>query len=183
MLRRRCGAAVIALLFAVLMLHVGVGDAQADACAGSSTVPNDDPGRKQAARAVLCLVNRARAAHALRTVRLSQLLGKAARSHSEDMVQRKYFAHAGPAGDTLADRIRSSGYAAEHPRGYAAGEALAWGSFSSPQVIVRALLESPAHRRILLDPHAREIGLGLTLGAPASDVAGPCWTLVLDVAQ
>jgi uncharacterized protein YkwD len=180
MVRRRCGAGVIALLFAALVLPVGVSDAQ-DACVGATTVPNDDAARHTATRAVLCLINRVRVANGLRRVRRSPMLGAAARAHSEDMVQRKYFGHAGPRGDTLDDRVRRSGYAAAHPR-YAAGEALAWGSFSSPEILVRALLQSPEHRRILLDRRAREVGLGLTLGAPRDGVDGPSSTLVLDFA-
>jgi uncharacterized protein YkwD len=44
---------------------------------------------------------------------------------------------------------------------------------------MHALMQSPEHRRILLDPAARDIGLGLTLGAPANGAARPSATLTL----
>jgi len=177
MMRRRFCASVIALLATVLMTHVGVGSASVGGCAGATTVPVDDSTRRQATRAVICLVNRVRASHDVHSVRRSRLLGKAARFHSGDMVQRGYFGHEGPAGDTLGMRVQRTGYAPAHAGGI--GEALAWGSLASPRSLMQALMQSPEHRVILLDPSARDIGLGLTLGAPTSGAMRPSSTLVL----
>jgi uncharacterized protein YkwD len=94
------------------------------------------------------------------------------------MVARKYFSHEGPGGDTLATRVRRTSYPATHP-GVPVGEALAWGSPASPRMLMRALMHSPPHRRLLLDPHARDIGLGLVLGAPEAGVTGSSMTLSL----
>jgi uncharacterized protein YkwD len=180
MLRRSFGARVIALVAGVCLSHVGVSQAAADQCAGASAVPVDGTTQTQATHTVLCLVNRRRAAHRLRRLRLSKELSLAARDHSDDMVARDYFAHDGPAGDTLTTRVRSSGYAAKHPA-YDVGEALAWGQFVSPAGLVSALMHSAVHRRILLTPGARDLGIGLTLGAPSAAILDPSTTLVLDV--
>lgn len=178
MLSRRFGASVLALLASVLALQIGVSSAAAEACAGAGTVDGAD--RRQATRAVLCLVNRARASSGLRALRLSRRLSLAARFHSADMVARGYFAHGGPAGDTVATRVRRAGYATSHP-GREVGETLAWGEQATPDILVDALLRSPTHRRILMDPRADDAGIGLTPGAPAEGVSGPSSTLVLDI--
>ncbi len=54
-----------------------------------------------------------------------------------------------------------------HVRGPFVGENLAWGtgSYASARGIVRAWLESPEHRRNLLRPGFRRIGLGLRRAA------------------
>lgn len=178
--RRSFCASFIALIVGGCLSHADVSQAAAGGCAGSSAVPHDDAGRATAARSVLCLVNRQRANRGQRLLRYSGQLGGAARAHSADMVARGYFAHISPVGDTLAMRVQRSGYAAAHPR-FDVGEALAWGRRASADVLLQALLGSASHRGVLLDPGGRDIGLGLTLGAPAGGVPGPSTTLVVVV--
>lgn len=180
MLRRRLGASVIALFTGTCALFAAAGQAASDGCAGSSAIPNDAAGRVQATRTVICLVNHERTDRGLRAVRLSGQLSTAARAHSNDMVARAYFAHDAPGGDTLAARLQRSGYAASHP-GFDVGEALAWGRQASPGALVTALMRSATHRHILLYPRGRDLGIGLTLGAPAGGVTGPSSTLVVEV--
>jgi uncharacterized protein YkwD len=180
MFRRAFRASVIALIVGGCFSYADTSEAAAGGCAGSSAVPNDAAGRAVAARAVLCLVNRQRVSRGLRLLRFSRQLGAAARAHSADMVARGYFGHDSPAGDTLATRVQRSGYAATHPR-MDVGEALAWGQQASPDALMRALMLSAVHRRVLLHPPARDVGLGLTLGAPVGGVPGPSATLVVVV--
>jgi len=179
MLRRRIGAGVTALLVVVLLAISDASPARAVDCSGSTTVPQNRAERRVALRATLCLVNRERAATGLSPVRSSRQLTRAARHHSFDMVARRYFDHDGPAGDTLATRVRGSGFMAKHP-GATVQEALVWGSPASPEMLVQAMLASPPHREIMLNPRARRLGLGMTLGAPLDGVAGPSATLVLE---
>jgi uncharacterized protein YkwD len=181
-LRIRFGATVIALILTVLIADAGTGVAGAEACAGSTVVAADDATRSQAIRAVVCLVNSERAQRGLRRLRRLRQLNVAARFHSRDMVNLKYFGHHGPAGDDLAVRLHRSGYAAVRPR-MSASEALAWGTEASAQFLVQALMGSPVHRSMLLNPRAREIGVGLTLGAPEEGIGGPASTLVLDFGE
>ena len=179
MLRRALSATIVALIFAALMSAAGATVARADACAAADAVPGDDAARAQAARAVLCLVNRARVAQHMRQVRFSRSLGAAARFHGADMVANGFFSHEGSAGDDLAARVRASGYSGSHP-GSSASETLVWGTDVSPRDLVQDLLQSGEHRRIVLDPRQRSVGLGLVLGAPLAGVALPSATLVLD---
>jgi uncharacterized protein YkwD len=183
MLRRGSFAGFIAMLAGVLVMHVGVSGASRKssrtACTGANTVPVDESTRRQATVAVLCLVNRLRARYRMRPVRASFGLTVAALQHSSDMVVRRYFAHDGPGGDTLGDRARRTGYIQPH-RGFAVSEAMAWGEGATPRSLVRSLRRSPEHRAILLDRDQRDVGIGLSVGAPVSGVSTSSATLVLE---
>ena len=180
MVRSRFAASAIALLAGVVVMHPDAGRAAADGCAWATAVTASSGDRHRATRAVLCLVNRRRAGHGLRPLRVSGQLSAAARFHGADMVAHGYFSHEGSAGDSLQTRVRRSGYAASHPD-FDVGEALAWGQQTSADGLVQALMRSAVHRRILLAPAARDLGIGVAVGAPVAGVAGPSWTLVLDV--
>lgn len=182
MLRRGPFAATVAMLVGVLAMHVGVSSANRKsgrgACAGARTVPVDENTRRQATVAVLCLVNRLRARYHQRKVQASFGLTVAALQHSGDMVRRGYFSHDGPGGETPLARAQRTGYV--RPRRSAAlSEAIAWGTQVTPLSLVRMLRLSPEHRAILLDPDQRDIGIGLTLGAPVAGVRTSSATLVL----
>ena len=55
-------------------------------------------------------INRQRAKHGLVKVRVHARLVTAARSHSADMIQKKYFGHDSPSGETWSQRIINHGY-------------------------------------------------------------------------
>lgn len=182
MLQRMLGAGVIALVLVVLVWDSGVGTAGADPCANVTTVPVDKATKKASKAAVLCLINAIRGNRGLQRLKIDRRLRRAARFHSRDMVGRKYFGHDGPAGDNLASRLRRVGYFARHPGG-SASEALAWGTAASALQLVGALMNSPEHRGMIVNPAARVVGMGMSVGAPASDVNGPATTLVLDFGE
>jgi uncharacterized protein YkwD len=96
-------------------------------------------------------------------------LGQAARRHSGDMVRHGFFSHVGTGGTTLGDRLRAAGYGRDS--GWHAGEALGWGTgaLSTPNALVDEWLDSPPHRRILLDSGYRELGVGVAAGEPRDD--------------
>ncbi|WP_187368828.1 CAP domain-containing protein [Baekduia soli] len=125
-----------------------------------------------ARRTLLCLVNRVRRSHGLPRVRAERHLRRAATGHSDDMARRHYFAHDRAGGPPLASRVQATGYL-DGVHAWFLGEALAWGSGTAaePGQIMTALLNSPPHRAILLDPTYRDLGIGLTHAAP--DGAGP----------
>jgi uncharacterized protein YkwD len=143
----------------------------AGACPGAQSTPSDEASRALAADAIVCLVNRERASHALGKLRTSSLLGSAATDHSSDMVAMRFFSHTGSSGSSMRQRIAQTGYLRN--ANYAAiGETLAWGSgsYSTPSQIVASFLASPEHRQTMLDRRFRDVGVGLVLGAPASNV-------------
>jgi uncharacterized protein YkwD len=121
----------------------------------------------EARNATLCLLNRVRARHGAPPLRMNPKLSHAARKHSRDMVQRRYFAHDSPEGRSAFDRMRATRYV---PRdaSWVLGENLGWGSGSlaEPMALVRAWMRSPGHRRNILDRRFRDIGIGIVPNAP-----------------
>jgi uncharacterized protein YkwD len=110
-------------------------------------------------RGVLADINAYRAANHLAPLRLSASLSSAARSHSLQMETDGYFAHPSVDGTAFWKRIRTY-----YPDGrfayWSVGENLLW---SSPGVDAEKALDmwiaSPEHRKNMLDPRWREIGV------------------------
>jgi uncharacterized protein YkwD len=143
----------------------------------------NDPGARSAALrgSVLRLLNRQRARHGLRPLRRSGALDDAARWQSHDLVRYRYFAHERPGGPSLFKRIRKTGYL-RGARSWTLGENIAWGqgSRSRPKSIVAAWMASPGHRANILSPAFREVGIGLSLGAPVRGRGMPAATYATD---
>src|SRR4051794_36857012 len=119
------------------------------------------------AGATLCLLNRQRRLHHLRGLRMSERLGRAAGGHSVEMARMDYFSHNSRSGASFVDRIRAAGYL-RGARRWSLGENIAWGTgrLASPRSIVRAWMHSPGHRANILAPAFRQIGIGVSFGAP-----------------
>jgi len=121
----------------------------------------------QLLRATLCLMNAERGRRGLPPLRLNNRLSDAADRHSRDMVRRRYFSHDSLTGASFIDRIRRSGYL-RSARSWTVAENLAWGSGNrgTPEQIVRAWMASPGHRSNILTGRFREVGIGVSEGAP-----------------
>jgi uncharacterized protein YkwD len=142
----------------------------------SAATAAPEPNMRSALR---CLVNVERARHGLPALRSNQELNLAADRHGADMVARGYFAHVSPEGASVADRARASGYLGGS-QDWALGEDIGWGTGadSTPASIFQAFMESPPHRRIILDREFRESGVGVAPGVPGGGQgAGATFTL------
>jgi uncharacterized protein YkwD len=150
---------------------------QSDDCRAAANRPRTP---SAAARALRCVVARLRALHDLPPLDRSARLAASAQRHARDMVRRRYFSHTTPGGSELADRLR--GYAEPAPWWWI-GEVLAWGAGerSRPIDVVRRWLASPSHRRVLLTPDAREIGIGVAMGAPVATAWDDSATFVVQL--
>jgi uncharacterized protein YkwD len=117
--------------------------------------------------AMLCEIERVRERRDIRDLRVNEQLDVAASGHATDMWQRRYFSHVSPDGSDLADRARRSGFA-KRGCSWMVGEVLAWGvaSRSTAAGTVRAWMNSPGHRRILISRRYGQIGIGLQAGTP-----------------
>jgi len=113
---------------------------------------------------VTALVNQERARAGCGTVRTNAQLRTAARRHSQDMADRNYFSHDSLDGRTPWDRAEAAGYQR------AIGENIAKGQ-ATPEAVMAAWMDSPGHRRNILNCDARATGVGL-----AFDGATPIWT-------
>jgi uncharacterized protein YkwD len=78
----------------------------------------------------------------------------AARRHALDMAERNFFAHEGPGGTTLSDRLDAARF-----RGCAAGENIAYGQ-SSPEEVIGDWMKSDGHCANILSSTYRRLGVG-----------------------
>jgi uncharacterized protein YkwD len=108
---------------------------------------------------VLVLLNQQRSAHRLHPFVLDAKLTQSASSHTVDMLRRGYFAHDGPQG-AWDVRIR------RHVARSVVGEILEYGSgqYATAAGIVRIWMQSPTHRRVILTPDLRRIGIAISVG-------------------
>ena len=123
-------------------------------------------------RDLLREMNRVRAEHGLRALRADARLMQAAQKHTEDMAAKSHFDHRGSDGSSLRDRVQRAGYSfAKVSENLAAGQATA-------AAAVRTWLDSPPHRRNLLDPDLRHVGIGYVFRQTdaAARLYGHYWT-------
>jgi uncharacterized protein YkwD len=108
---------------------------------------------------VLADINVFRTQHNLVPLRLSASLTTAAREHSQQMAADGYFAHESADGSAFWKRIQRN-YASTARRYWSVGENLLW---ASPDIDAQGALQdwlnSPEHRKNLLAPNWREIGV------------------------
>jgi uncharacterized protein YkwD len=107
---------------------------------------------------MLARVNEARRKASIKPLRSNSRLDRAAQRHAEDMLARGYFAHESPEGDTVRQRSKEARY-----NWRTIGENIAEGQFTVDEVMT-TWLNSPGHRRNILDPRFEELGVGLALG-------------------
>ena len=123
------------------------------------------------AQALVTEVNRTRRAHRLRPLAISAGLAKAATAHAQVLAAAGQFTHAWPTtGQLFGSWIRGF-YPARGYRAWRVGENLLWASPGfTPANAVQQWLDSPAHRRVLLTPSWRELGIGVVsaTGAPGA---------------
>lgn len=146
-------------------------DDGAPAAGGQETV-NASTERARLELAVHERVNEVRREHGLEPLAFDTDLRAIARSHSEDMAEHGYFSHTGRNGSTLEDRYERFDYRCRVPtdglRYKTGGENLF--TMQSPVALspeeiadraVQGWLDSPAHRRNLLDLDWRREGIGV----------------------
>ncbi len=169
-------AHVAKLLAFVLLACIALAlpaSASAASCSNTDVVPSA-ANIASVKSATLCLLNRERRSRGLSKLSSNRELAKAAQRFSAAMVRQRFFDHVSPTGSTLASRVRGgTSYLRGRVRSWSLGENIAWGSgdLASPQQIVRSWMNSPGHRRNILDRRFRHIGLGVATGAP-DDVQG-----------
>jgi uncharacterized protein YkwD len=131
--------------------------------------------------ATRCLLNKKRRQRGLGQLRGNGRLYRAADRHGADMARFDYFSHTSRSGASFLDRIRRTGYL-RRARNWSVGENIAWGTgeLSTPRSIVRAWMLSPGHRANILSRRFREIGIGISFGAPVQASAHPAATYTTD---
>ncbi|MEP3698263.1 MAG: CAP domain-containing protein, partial [Marinomonas sp.] len=122
---------------------------------------------------MLALINDERAAAGLEPLRLITLLNDAAETHSAWMLETNQFSHSGDAGSSPSERMEEAGYPFEGAS--LALENIGWQSAHGEEGFVddvaqvhASLMNSPGHRANILNPDARDIGIGIETGTFSS---------------
>jgi uncharacterized protein YkwD len=127
--------------------------ARAAAPAVRATAPASAPAGSMAAQ-VEQLINAARSRAGCRPLQWDAAAAAAAQQHSDDMARRGYFSHTSPEGRTVVDRLRAQGADFR-----ALAENVAMGQ-QTPQEVVSGWMNSPGHRRNIMDCTYTRSGIG-----------------------
>jgi len=112
-------------------------------------------------------INVFRAERGLAPVRPAPSLRLAALDHTRNQTARGVFSHDSPDGTPFGDRIARF-YGQHGFSHWSVGENLLYGPVSiDPDAALRAWIASPPHRKILLDPSWRDIGIVALLASQA----------------
>jgi uncharacterized protein YkwD len=109
------------------------------------------------------LINKARQEKGLSPLGWDSGLCRMARSHSEDMAQRRFFSHETPDGLRMNDRARSFGI--EDFKLLAENIAANQGFDDPGAFAVEQWLRSPGHRANILNPRFEQSAIGVSVGA------------------
>lgn len=121
------------------------------------------------------MLNTYRATVGAQTVTFDARLSAAAQSHAQDMVDRDYFSHNSPEGETVEDRMIAEGYS---PTAF--GENIAGRQVTETEVLNAWIASDtpispgqPTHKDILEGAAFEDFGLGLAVGDESR------WVLVM----
>lgn len=120
---------------------------------------------------IIILTNQERAKVGAERLYENSVLDTAAQKKLEDMFSKNYWDHTGPNGETAWDFISG-----EHYQYEVAGENLARG-FKSSSDVVKAWMESPTHRKNLLNERYQEIGIAVGSGK----IKGATTTIIVQI--
>lgn len=117
---------------------------------------------------VVAVTNAERRRHGLTPFTVDARLGAAAQLHTADMLRRGFFDHQNPDGQQVWDRVRTVGYPYRK-----VAENIAAGQRTAAEVVA-GWMDSPGHRRNILDAELHQIGVGHAIGGSY----GVLWTQV-----
>jgi uncharacterized protein YkwD len=108
---------------------------------------------------IVTFTNEARATEGLPTLAENHLLDAIAETRARDMIEKQYFAHVSPTGETAAIVAQRMGY-----RYRVIAENIASGAFADNRKVVEAWMQSPRHRKNVLSSRVRELGASVVDG-------------------
>ena len=127
----------------------------------------------------LDLHNRARVDRGLPRLCVHRVLTKAARAHSQEMLDKDYFSHDSYNGETSQERLKRFGYTPNGYSYYKIGENIAWGngSYGSPDSIFDSWMDSPEHKANILEEDFRQVGIGARTGTYQGHAGATMYTV------
>ena len=181
--RNFLAATAIALALAVLAVLVSAPGAEArgGACAKFGNTLPAQLKKRQARKAILCLLNRERASHGLPAFDRSKKLQRAAQKHSARMTGSGCFEHECPGEGDLVSRLGTVDYLLGGLGGWICAENIAWGKTTAgtPRAMMNAWMNSEGHRANILNRDLRQVGVGFAKGSPAN-AGAPAGTYTTD---
>jgi len=158
----------LASLLAVALSLLAATSGTASAAGSASTVTAQDVLEAP----LLAELNRVRADHGLHPLAASLPLARAADGHAASMGRLGYFSHTSANG-TSFDRRIARFYPVSSSSLWKVGENLLWSSGElTPAEAVALWMASPGHRRNILDPAWRKIGISAVLVEAAGGLFG-----------
>ena len=153
-------AAIAAFALTLAPKEANAGFVTARTCDGGSISLTNAEGR------ILKLHNQARTSRGLKALCVQPDLTKAARAHSQEMLDKDYMAHNSFDGESVKQRLERFGYTFKGYSYYIVGENIAWGcgSRGSPGSVFDFWMHSKAHRGNILNGKFRQVGIGARSG-------------------
>lgn len=148
---------VLSLLLFVAVLTAGATRPALDASVIAPLAPAASTVRADLENRVISLTNARRVAHGCGRLRYRWSLVKAARNHSDRMADANVMSHQLYGEPPLGVRVTRAGYTGWTRLGENIGYGYHW-----PWQIVSAWMNSPGHRRLILDCRFHHIGVGLS---------------------
>ena len=136
---------------------------------------------EQHEREIVSLINRERSQRGIGTLMWDERLQSIARGHSRDMAEKDYFSHTNKSGLDYRARALAAGYRCPNPKWQGVAENLYFGTVShqTPAAAVTNWLDSPLHKRAMLDPSFRKAAIGVHHGHLSGYGSGYYTTLLL----
>ncbi len=127
----------------------------------------------------LDLHNQTRAANGLPGLCVHPALTNAARSHSQEMLDKGYFAHNSYNGETVEARLKRFGYTFSGYSFWKYGENIYWGSgtSASPDSAHKWWMNSAGHKANILNRDFREVGIGVQTGTYKGNAGTKMYTV------
>lgn len=125
---------------------------------GGDDSDNTSQGVSELAYRVLELVNVQREENGLEPLQWDDKLANAAQAHCEDMIERNFFDHNNPDGESSYDRIKAQGVPY-----FMTAENIAAGQ-QTPESVMDSWMNSEGHRANILNPELTHIGIGVAYG-------------------
>lgn len=118
--------------------------------------PANNTGLSAFQNKVAQLVNQERAKEGLQPLVVKMDLTNVAQVKAEDMATNKYFSHTSPTHGSPFDMMKKFGINYSY-----AGENIAMG-YTTPESVMEGWMNSPGHKKNILNPNFKEIGIGYT---------------------
>jgi uncharacterized protein YkwD len=117
-------------------------------------------GLREVAWGIFWITNEQRRNRGLAPLAWDESLAVAARAHSGDMLQRRFFSHETPEGRSLKDRL-APGYVRAGENIWSGSGRKYQDNWVAARAIVNGWMASPGHRANILDSHYTHLGVGI----------------------